>query len=368
MSLSRVIHFEFAQFVAGEQGMHKILITFFVCMLVFPAAQAGQGAISVTGRPVHTYSIVARDPDSGQLGVAVQSHWFSVGSLVPWAQAGAGAIATQSFIEVRYGVSGLDLMASGLSAQRTLDALLAADTNPGVRQVAMIDASGQTATHTGEKCIEYAGHLTGENFSVQANLMIEPGVPQAMAQAFQQASGPLAERLLVALEAAQAVGGDLRGKQSAAILVVSGKASGQPWQDRLVDLHVEDNLQPLVELRRLLTLNTAYEHMNQGDHALESGDIEAALAEYGRAEALQPDNLEMKFWHAVSLVNAGRVDAAIPVFSTIFRGGAQWRELVPRLVQAGLLKADAAVLERINAAGQKTGVETGVKLGGGANE
>jgi len=228
----------------------------------------------------------------------------------------------------------------------------------------MIDASGQTATHTGENCIEYAGHLTGENFSVQANLMIEPGVPQAMAQAFQQATGPLAERLLVALEAAQAVGGDLRGKQSAAILVVSGKASGRLRQDRLVDLHVEDNLQPLVELRRLLTLDTAYEHMNQGDHALESGDIEAALAEYGRAEALQPDNLEMKFWHAVSLVNAGRVDAAIPVFATIFRGGAQWRELVPRLVQAGLLKADAAVLERINAAGQKTGV----KEGGDANE
>jgi len=322
------------------------------CLLLTPQVHADQVLAPVTGRPVHTYSIVARDPDSGQLGVAVQSHWFSVGSLVPWAQAGVGAIATQSFVEVRYGVSGLELMASGLDAQRTLAALLAADANPGVRQVAMIDNSGRTATHTGENCIEYAGHLVGENFSVQANLMIKPGVPQAMARAFQQASGSLAERLLVALEAAQATGGDLRGKQSAAILVVSGNASGRSWQDRLVDLHVEDNPQPLLELRRLLLLNTAYEHMNRGDHALESGDIEAALAEYGRAEALQPDNLEMKFWHAVSLVNAGRVDAAILLFDTIFRGGVQWRELVPRLARAGLLQADVAVLKRIDRAGQ----------------
>jgi uncharacterized Ntn-hydrolase superfamily protein len=354
MNLISITHFEFAQFVAGEQGMFRIFI---LACLLLPVAHAEQTLLPVTGRPVHTYSIVARDPHSGQLGVAVQSHWFSVGSLVPWAQAGVGAIATQSFVEVRYGVSGLELMASGLSAPRTLAALLAADANPGVRQVAMIDASGQTATHTGENCIEHAGHLAGENFSVQANLMIEPGVPQAMAQAFQQASGPLAERLLAALEAAQVAGGDLRGKQSAAILVVSGKASGRSWQDRLVDLHVEDNPQPLVELRRLLRLNTAYEHMNQGDHALESGDIEAALAEYGRAEALQPDNLEMKFWHAVSLVNAGRVDAAMPVFATIFKGGEQWRALLPRLARAGLLEADAAVLQRIDMAGQEAGVK-----------
>ena len=327
-------------------------IIMLACLLFTPVLQAGEAAVPVTGRPVHTYSIVARDPQSGQLGVAVQSHWFSVGSLVPWAQAGVGAIATQSFVEVRYGVSGLELMASGLSATRTLDALLAADSNPAVRQVAMIDASGQTATHTGESCIEYAGHLSGENFSVQANLMLAPGVPQAMAEAFQQAGGSLAERMLAALEAAQGAGGDLRGKQSAAILVVSGKSSGRSWQDRPVDLHVEDSPQPLLELRRLLTLNTAYGHMNQGDHALESGDMEAALAEYGRAEALQPDNLEMQFWHAVSLVNAGRIDAAVAMFATVFRGGAQWRELVPRLAQAGLLQADAAVLKRIDKAGQ----------------
>lgn len=334
--------------------MHRILVTFILYILVMSGARAENASALVIGRPVHTYSIVARDPESGQLGVAVQSHWFSVGSLVPWAQAGVGAIATQSFVEVRYGTSGLDLMASGLSAQRTLNALLAADANPGVRQVAMIDSGGQVAVHTGENCIQYAGHLAGNNFSVQSNLMIKPGVPQAMAEAFQQATGPLAERMLAALEAAQSAGGDLRGRQSAAILVVSGKASARPWEDRLVDLHVEDNPQPLKELKRLLILNTAYEHMNQGDHALESGNIDAALEEYGQAEALQPVNLEMKFWHAVSLVNAGRTDAATPIFAEIFREDERWRELVPRLVQAGLLDADEGVLERINAAASST--------------
>jgi uncharacterized Ntn-hydrolase superfamily protein len=275
-----------------------------------------------------------------------------------------GAIATQSFVEVRYGASGLDLLASGLSAPRTLDALLAADANPGVRQVAMIDASGRVAVHTGANCIEYAGHLAGKNFSVQANLMLSPGVPQAMAAAFQQATGSLAERMLAALEAAQAVGGDLRGKQSAAILVVSGAATGQPLEGRLVDLHVEDSPQPLVELRRLLQLNTAYEHMNQGDHALESGDVDAALEEYGQAEALQPDNLEMKFWHAVSLVNAGRNDAAMPVFAGIFSKDESWRTLVQRLAEAGLLDTDVATLARINAAGP----QSGTKLEGRIND
>ena len=333
--------------------MYRILVSFIVGLLMMPGVQADAGTPVVTGRPVHTYSIVARDPVSGQLGVAVQSHWFSVGSLVPWAQAGTGAVATQSFVEVRYGSSGLELMASGLDAPRSLAALLAADANPAVRQVAMIDASGQVAVHTGSQCIQYAGHLTGDNFSVQSNLMIRAGVPEAMAAAFKKAQGTLAERMLAALEAAQAVGGDLRGMQSAAILVVSGKAGSGPLHDRLVDLHVEDNPQPLRELRRLLTLNTAYGHMNQGDHALESGDIEAALAQYGQAEALQPNNLEMKFWHAVSLVNAGRVESALPVFAEIFRGDQRWRELVPRLAQAGLLEADAAVLGRIANAGLK---------------
>jgi len=322
-----------------------------VCLLTLPCTFAGANTTVSTQRPVHTYSIVARDPETGRMGVAVQSHWFSVGALVPWARAGVGAIATQSFIDVRYGVEGLTLMQEGKRAQDVLKQLIREDPNPGVRQVGMIDAGGNIAQHTGTKNIQYAGHLAGKNFAVQANLMINEGVPEAMAKAFRQAQGPLAERMLAALEAAQEVGGDLRGKQSAAVLVVKGVSSGQPWVDRLVDLHIEDSPQPLVELRRLLKLNTAYAHMNRGDYALENGDVDAALVEYGRAQALFPDNMEMKFWHAVSLVNAGRVDESLPIFRVIFSQDARWRELVLRLNDAGLMDANRQVLDRITGPG-----------------
>jgi uncharacterized Ntn-hydrolase superfamily protein len=311
------------------------------CMRAALAVQPG------TLRPVHTYSIVARDPDTGQLGVAVQSHWFAVGSLVPWAEAGVGAVATQSFVEARYGFAGLDLMRSGLDARHTLDALLAADEHADVRQVAMIDARGGTAVHTGEHCIRYAGHLAGENFTVQANLMLNAGVPEAMATAFRGAQGSLAERMLAALDAAQAVGGDLRGKQSAAIVVVGAEATGQPLQDRLVDLHVEDHPDPLAELRRLLVLQTAYGFMNRGDHALERDDVDAAVEYYGLAEALFPANLEMQFWHAVSLLNAGRTEAAMPLLEEIISVEPGWQELLRRLVAAQLLTVDEQVLAHL---------------------
>ena len=330
--------------------MQSVFAIFLVCLLSLSSALADTHTTISTQRPVHTYSIVARDPETGQLGVAVQSHWFSVGALVPWARAGVGAVATQSFVDVRYGTEGLALMQAGKHAQEVLQQLIREDPTPEVRQVGMIDASGNTAQHTGAQCIQHAGHLAGENFAVQANLMMNKGVPEAMAKAFQQARGPLAERMLAALEMAEAVGGDLRGKQSAAILVVKGKSSGQPWVDRLVDLHIEDSPQPLAELRRLLKLNTAYAHMNSGDHALESGDVDGALAEYGYAQALFPNNLEMKFWYAVSLVNAGRIDESLPVFRAIFSQDAHWRELVLRLNNAGLLEADRQVLDRITGA------------------
>ena len=308
--------------------------------------QANSGLASPQ-RPVHTYSIVARDPATGQLGVAVQSHWFAVGSLVPWAQSGVGAVATQSFIDVRYGVHGLQLMEQGKPAGEVLKHLLAADPNPAVRQVGMIDADGNIAQHTGDNCIQHAGHLAGENFAVQANLMAVEGVPETMAKAYENARGPLAERLLGALEAAEALGGDLRGKQSAAVLVVRGKPGEHPWEDRLVDLHVEDHPTPLVELHRLLTLHNAYRLMNLGDHALEGNNIYGALTHYGQAEALAPDNLEMKFWHAVSLLNAGRVDDAMSLFETVFRQDRDWQVLLPRLAEEDLVNVDPATLSRI---------------------
>jgi uncharacterized Ntn-hydrolase superfamily protein len=299
---------------------------------------------------VHTYSIVARDPTTGQLGVAVQSHWFSVGPLVPWAEAGVGAVATQSFVEVSYGPLGLELMRAGKTAEQALRALIAGDPHPEVRQVAFIDAAGRVAVHTGKNAIEAAGHRTGKNYSVQANLMLKSTVPDAMARAFERAAGDLTERLLIALDAAQAEGGDIRGSQSAAILVVSGKPSGRPWADRLIDLRVEDHPEPLKELRRLVNLARAYQHMNAGDEAVARKDMKTASEQYARAQRMIPDsatNGEFPFWHAVTLANAGLVDESLPLFRRAFAQDSNWVELVRRLPKAGQLPNDAKVIDRI---------------------
>jgi len=293
-------------------------------------------------RPVHTYSIVARDPATGSFGVAVQSHWFSVGSLVPWAEAGVGAVATQSFVEPSYGPLGLDLMRAGKSAPEALKALLAADQHPDVRQVAMVDAQGRAAAHTGDHCIVAAGHTTGAGYSVQANLMDKPTVWPAMSRAYEGASGEFAERLLAALDAAEREGGDIRGRQSAAILIVRGTSTGRPWADRLVDLRVDDSSEPLKELRRLLDRQRAYDRMNSGDEAVARNDNEAALKEYAAAAALVSDEPELVFWHAVALANMKRFDEAVALLQRVYLREPRWAGLTPRLVAPGLLSAEAA--------------------------
>jgi uncharacterized Ntn-hydrolase superfamily protein len=301
-------------------------------------------------RPVHTYSIVARDSATGQMGVAVQSHWFSVGSLVTFAEAGVGAVATQSFIDPGYGPLGLELMRAGKTAQEALKGLLAADVGLDVRQVAFVDAKGNVAAHTGRKAIEAAGHILGRGYSVQANLMHKSTVPPAMARAYENSKGDLAERMLSALEAAQAEGGDIRGKQSAAILIVNAKSTGRPWADKLFDLRVEDHPEPVQELRRLVQLARAYAHMNAGDEALTRNDVEGALREYSAAQKMVTDkqtNGEMAFWHAVTLVGVNRFDEAIPLFRRAFVQDPLWRELVPRLPKAGALPDSAALIKRI---------------------
>ncbi|MFQ5707836.1 MAG: DUF1028 domain-containing protein [bacterium] len=325
-----------------------VILNVLSLMLVVAQANSQEGTASKKSiRPVHTYSIVARDPETGQMGVAVQSHWFSVGPSVPWAEAGVGAVATQSFVDVSYGPLGLQLMKAGRTAKQALAALKLADPHPEVRQVAMIDAHGNVAAHTGAKCIPAAGHIVGDNFSVQANLMLNDKVWPAMKKAYESTRGDLADKMLAALEAAQSVGGDIRGRQSAAILIVRGKSTGRPWADRLVDLRVEDHANPVQELKRLVKLHRAYEHMNNGDLAVEHNDMEGALKEYGAAEALFPENLEMKFWHAVSLVNADRVDESLPLFKQIFAKDANWATLLPRLPKVDLLPRDQAVIDRI---------------------
>jgi len=299
------------------------------------------------GMPVSTYSIVAIDTVAGEIGVAVQSHWFAVGSSVPWAQSGVGVVATQSLVDVSYGPLGLDLMQGGKTAQQTLDALTTADKHPDIRQVAMIDVHGNIAAHTGENCIPEAGDIQGANYSVQANLMINDKVWPAMSKAFESTQGDLTDKMLSALQAAQDAGGDIRGRQSAAILVVKTESSGIPWADKLVDLRVEDDPHPVQELKRLVKLHRAYVHMNNGDLALEHNDREAALREYGAAEQMFPNNLEMKFWHAVALVNMGQVDKSIPIFREIFAQDSNWATLLPRLIPVGQLNADQKTVDRI---------------------
>lgn len=298
-------------------------------------------------RPVHTYSIVARDSATGELGVAVQSHWYSVGPIVAFAEAGVGAVATQSFVDPSYGPLGLELMRTGKSADEALAGLLAADAHPEVRQVAMVDARGNVAAWTGTKAIAEAGHLEGDGFSVQANLMLSPTVWPAMADAFQLTVGDLAERLMAALEAAQREGGDIRGRQSAAILVVRGQSTGRPWEDRLVDLRVEDSEEPLKELRRLLRLERAYDHMNAGDARMTENDVQGAVTEYEAAAKMAPDVSEMVFWHAVTLAGAGRIEDSLPLFRDAFDENRNWAILVPRLPAAGLLPRDEELIRQI---------------------
>ena len=300
-------------------------------------------------RPVNTYSIVAVDSVTGQIGAAVQSHWFSVGSIVTWAEPGVGAVATQSFVEPSYGPRGLYLMRTGVTAPAALAALLRADPDSQVRQVAMIDAKGGVAAHTGSRDIPAAGQHVGRWYSVQANLMRNDRVWPAMAQAFETTRGDLATRLLAALDAAQAAGGDIRGRQSAALVVVSGDRNAKPWE-KVFDLRVEDNRDPLGELRRLVTVARAYRAATDGDNYVTAGKIDSALMAYRRSTEFLPDsatNGELPYWVGVTLADQGRVDESIPWFRRSFKLDQGWVELLGRLPKVGLLKADSATLARI---------------------
>jgi len=314
---------------------------------LFMVCAAAPLALCASQPRAFTFSIVARDPVTGDLGVAVQSHWFSVGSVVTWAEAGVGAVATQSFVDPAYGPLGLDLMRSGKPAPEALKSLLAGDESREVRQVAMVDAKGRVSAHTGSKCIPAAGHETGDAFSAQANLMANDKVWPAMAKAYREARGDLADRLLAALDAGQAAGGDIRGAQSAAILVVKGTSSGRPWADSLFDLRVEDSREPLKELRRLVQLQRAYSHASAGDDFVAAGKIEPALREYAEAARLAPEVLELPYWQAVTLASKGRLEEALPIFKRVFAQEPRWAELTPRLSGVGLLPDDPALLKKI---------------------
>ncbi|MEQ9104771.1 MAG: proline iminopeptidase-family hydrolase [Rhodothermales bacterium] len=301
-------------------------------------------------RPVATYSIVARDPETGQMGVAVQSHWFSVGPIVPFAEAGVGAVATQSFVDPRYGPLGLELMRTGRSAPEALAALVSTDTGEAVRQVGMVDALGRSAAHTGRLAIRAAGHHVGDQYTVQANMMENDTVWPAMAHAYEATEGDLAERLLAALEAAEAEGGDIRGKQSAAMVIVSAENTGRPWVDRVFDLRVEDHPEPVAELRRLVTLQRAYNAMRAGDDFLTVGEMEAALEQYNLAMSYLPDaatNGEAPFWVGATLASVDRLDEAIPYLRRAYLQDERWAELIRRLPEAELLPDDEQLVQTL---------------------
>ncbi len=325
--------------------MTKMLMVMSAIVLALVTAPL-QGELQKPLLPVSTYSIVAYDSTTGQFGAAVQSHYFKVADVI-WLEPTVGAVATQSLVDFNYGPLGLDLLRHGKTAAQALGGLLVTDPQHQVRQVAIIDRNGAVAAHTGDKCIAYAGHHVGHHYSVQANLMRDSTVWGAMARAFETTQGDLAERMMAALEAAEAEGGDIRGKQSAAMVVVTGKPTGLPWKDRLVDLRVDDSPEPLKELRRLLNINRAYDHMNKGDDFIAINDIEAANREYARAAELAPGNPEIIFWHAVTLVSAGKVEESLPLFKKVFAAGEEWRVLVPRLVKSELLPNDPQLIEKI---------------------
>jgi uncharacterized Ntn-hydrolase superfamily protein len=238
-------------------------------------------------------------------------------------------------------------MRAGKTSEEALAGLLRADRSEAVRQVAMIDIQGRVAAHTGKKCIPEAGHFIGNGFSCQANLMFKSTVWNAMAKSFESTPGELVDRLMAALEAAEREGGDIRGKQSAAILVVKGKGSGAWWKDRIYDLRVEDDPAPLVELKRLIRLKKAYNSMNRGDDLLTENKVEEAMKCYTRAMEMYPDNAEMVFWSAVTLASTGKVNESLPLFKRAFAMDTNWAVLVPRLPKVGQLPKDKALLKKI---------------------
>ena len=367
----------------------RLMFLFVICHLPFATGCLAQ---DIPLRPVHTFSIVARDPQTGEIGAAVQSHAFAVGSQVIWAEPGVGVVATQSFIDPSYGPNGLALMRNGKSAWDALVSLVYTDFGNNVRQVAFVDSEGKAATWTGAADIPAAGGLVGgqpmafsfgpafgcfpatetspecrrqmatphggsgfegRDFAVQANLMANDQVWPAMAKAFQETKGDLAERMLAALDAAQRAGGDIRGRQSAALIAVSGDRTKRPWQ-RIFDVRVDDHVQPLLELRRLVALQRAYNHSDAGDVALEHHDNDGALREYAAAEQAvqgievdQSRRAELIFWHAVALVNMNRVPESLPLFKQAFSLHKDLAELAKRLATVGLLPNDPKILDQI---------------------
>jgi uncharacterized Ntn-hydrolase superfamily protein len=297
---------------------------------------------------VLTYSIVARDVKTGQLGVAVQSHYFSVGSVVTWARAGVGAVATQAMAEVKYGPVGLELMAAGKNARDALDILLKGDSRRETRQVAMVDRRGRVAAHTGSECIPYAGDAAGEGYSCQGNIMRSRRVWTEMGHSFEwNWDMPFPERLIASLEAGERAGGDARGRQSSALLVVDGRRRAAAWQGRLVELRVEDNPEPIKELKRLLRYQRGYEWADKGDSFLSSRRYKDALGAYRKGLELVPEVRELRYWVGISMLKTRDKEKGLRMLRGVFREEPEWAEITKRMSKAGTIAIDRESLEKL---------------------
>jgi len=274
------------------------------------------------------YSIVARDPDSGQFGVAVQTCWFAVGAIVPWAIAGVGAVATQAMVEVSYGPRCLEKLGAGADAGRALDEVRADDDGAEIRQVAVVDAAGGVSAHTGALCIDHAGHHVGAQYSVQANMMASAAVWPAMAEAYETGTGSFSHRLLATLRAAEAAGGDARGRMSAAVLIVDGERHDHPWEGILVDVRVDHDDRPLDQIDRLLRAAEAFDHCDRGETALFAGDPVEALRQVDLALGRLPGDENARFLRAGALIVSGQPDAGMAELRSLIAARPSWAVVV----------------------------------------
>lgn len=296
-----------------------------------------------------TYSIVGRDPENGQMGVAVQSRYFSVGGTVPWGVAGVGVVATQAFAERRYGPWLLARLQDGERPREALDAQVAVDPQGALRQVAVIDRAGRIAQHTGARCLPAAGHAAGTDCAAQGNMVQGPAVWQGMVAAFERGDGPLALRLMGALEAAEAAGGDLRGRQSAALLIVDGMAGDDPWQPPVLELRVEDHPTPLVELRRLTEYALVHARASTAMAAVMAGES-ASLADLADCCRLYPDEDGFAFRYGMALLAAGDAAGATRELRRAAAVKGAWPQVARDYVSAGLVPVAAERLETVLAA------------------
>lgn len=296
-----------------------------------------------------TYSIVARDPETGEIGVAVETALPGVGRLCPWAEAGVGAVSTQALVRVAHGSSGLTLMRNGHTAPQALAAVLAGDANADVRQLGMVDAQGNAAGHTGTNTIRFAGHQVGAGYSVQANMMAKATVPAAMAAAFESTPGSLVLRMIAALQAAQNEGGDFRGEQSAALKIVSGSLPPADWQGVLFDVRVDDHPAPVQELERICKRHLAYQMSDAATELASRGDFEGAIQKHQEAVAMDSGDSQFRFWFALSMADEyGQLELVAPIFRELFSREPMWLECLTRYAETRSLKTEG-IVEQITA-------------------